>query len=637
VTASPRPVPLDVVPDGIPVDLVAADQFVVWKYVAKDGVWTKPPFVASHPARLASSTDPKTWRPYSIALGTYQDGKCDGIGVPMGDGRAGVDLDHCIDGDGVIAPWAQAIVTALHSYTERSPSGHGLRVFLRGTLPAGRRKAGDVEMYDGGRYLTVTGHHVPGTPSTIEERTAELHTLHAQTFPTKGNGHTTTTSTPRPSTPLDLGDSELLERARAASNGSKFSSLWSGDLSGHGSHSEADLALCNLLAFWTGADAGRVDRLFRQSALMRDKWDTRHGAQTYGDITVDKAIAGCRETYSGGWRRAAESSSPTGAVEADPHDADRAPEGERLILDPSDPLPSAKAFLSARHTADGHVALHHQGGAFLAFDPAVNAYHDHDESTVRSDMYRMLERCLRLSEPKPGQSPKLGPFKPNKGKVEYVLDALRALTNLASSAAAPCWLRDDPGLDPCDILACRSGLLHIPTRTLLPATPAFFTLQGLNFAFDPEAPAPEAWLQFLHDLWADDADSPATLQEAFGYNLTPRTHLQKVLMLVGPKRSGKGTIARVMRLLLGERNCCGPTLAGLADQFGLSVLIGKSLAVISDARIGGRTDTAVLTERLLSISGEDALSIPRKFLPDWTGKLSTRFWLLTTDPREAGR
>ena len=93
-----RPVPLPVQADGIPADLIAANRFVVWKYVVDDkGKWTKPPFVASHPARLASSTDATTWCPYTVALAAYHDGKCDGIGVPMGDGRAGVDHVQRVD------------------------------------------------------------------------------------------------------------------------------------------------------------------------------------------------------------------------------------------------------------------------------------------------------------------------------------------------------------------------------------------------------------------------------------------------------------------------------------------------------------------------------------------------------------
>jgi putative DNA primase/helicase len=116
-----------------------------------------------------------------------------------------------------------------------------------------------------------------------------------------------------------------------------------------------------------------------------------------------------------------------------------------------------------------------------------------------------------------------------------------------------------------------------------------------------------------------------------GYLLTPQTHFQKILMLVGPKRSGKGTIGRVIQMLLGSRNICGPTLASMCEPFGLSNLIGKSAAIISDARISGKADASVGIERMLSISGEDTLSIPRKYLQEWTGKLPTRFTVMTNE------
>jgi putative DNA primase/helicase len=156
-------------------------------------------------------------------------------------------------------------------------------------------------------------------------------------------------------------------------------------------------------------------------------------------------------------------------------------------------------------------------------------------------------------------------------------------------------------------------------------------LNGIGLEFNPEAPHPIEWFKFLHQLWPTDLDSISTLQEWMGLLLTARTHFQKMLMIVGPKRSGKGTIARVIRHLCGDVNVCGPTLANMSEQFGLSGLIGKTVAIIADARMSGRTDTAVVTERLLSISGEDMLSIPRKYLQDWGGKLSTRFMLMTNE------
>jgi hypothetical protein len=158
-------------------------------------------------------------------------------------------------------------------------------------------------MYDRAspRYLTLTGHHLPGTPTTIEDRTAALAALHAEvaaaiapTTHTKSNG----TRSPHPGEP---DDDVLLERARSAANGEKFRRLFDTGVTDGEDHSAADLALCGLLAFWAGRDAARMDRLFRRSALMRDKWNEKHAAdgQTYGAMTVGKAVAACRKTYSG--------------------------------------------------------------------------------------------------------------------------------------------------------------------------------------------------------------------------------------------------------------------------------------------------------------------------------------------------
>ncbi len=300
------------------------------------------------------------------------------------------------------------------------------------------------------------------------------------------------------------------------------------------------------------------------------------------------------------------------------------PEGD-LILAPADPLPSARTFLERSHMIDGVVTLLHQAGEFYRYAQHLNAYVGVEDAVLRAALYLLLEKAERRS----GRD--LLPFQPTKAKVENVLDALRALSNLPASSAAPCWINTESDLDPLDILPCRNGLLHVPSRHLLPPSPHFFTLNGLEFDFDADAPAPEHFLRFLEELWPDDQESKDCLLEWIGYLLTPRTHLQKILMLVGPKRSGKGTIGRLITHLIGKRNACAPTLAGMSIPFGLWALMGKAVAIIADARIGGRTDTAIVAERLLSISGEDIQSVSRKFLPDWTGRIGTRFMLLTNE------
>jgi putative DNA primase/helicase len=176
-----------------------------------------------------------------------------------------------------------------------------------------------------------------------------------------------------------------------------------------------------------------------------------------------------------------------------------------------------------------------------------------------------------------------------------------------------------------------NGILEFESRTLLPHTPEFFELHVLPFAYDPDAPPPTGWLSFLTALWGNDEESKRALQEWFGYVLANWTYLQKMFLIVGPKRSGKGTIARVLTGLLGRHNVAGPTLSGLTGNFGLQALIGKPLAVVSDARLGARADNLIAVERLLSISGEDTLTVDRKYKDAWTGRLRTRFLILTNE------
>jgi putative DNA primase/helicase len=185
-------------------------------------------------------------------------------------------------------------------------------------------------------------------------------------------------------------------------------------------------------------------------------------------------------------------------------------------------------------------------------------------------------------------------------------------------------------------MACTNGLLHLPTRDLLPHSPAFFTQNALDYDYDPAAPKPVSWLAFLNQMWPDDAESIAALRQIFGYCLTAYTSQQKAFLVVGPKRSGKGTIARVLARIVGADNTVAPTLAGLGTNFVLAPLIGRRVAIISDARLGGRADQAVIAERLLSITGEDAITIDRKYREAWTGKMGVRFLILTNElPRLA--
>jgi primase-polymerase (primpol)-like protein len=268
---------------GLPPEVRASTRAVVWRYEQRGKHMTKPPYQARKPEVPASVTNPRTWAPFAEALAVVRAGRAAGIGIVLvGDGRCVVDLDHVRDPvTGALTPEAAAIVQQVNSYTEVSPSGTGLRIIAWGTLPLGGRHKGHVEVYDCGRYFTVTGAHLPGTPRTIEHRTTELAVFHRQVF-----GPPAAPVAPRRHGPPLLADQQVLTRAQ---HGAKFPALWRGDWEGrYPSQSEADLALCSLLR-WAGAgtDEAQIDRLFRQSGLYRpERWDVGD----YAKRTITRAL-----------------------------------------------------------------------------------------------------------------------------------------------------------------------------------------------------------------------------------------------------------------------------------------------------------------------------------------------------------
>lgn len=240
--------------------------------------------------QAAKAGQPDTWARFEEAVQAAP--RYDGIGFEFdGSGIIGIDFDHCIE-NGQLAPWVSDWVSRFDSYTELSPSGTGIHILCQGSLrgrPAVKRK--EVEIYDRARYFTMTGRTFD-TPRPLRDAQAALDALY-EAFGRKDEK-------PRqaaPVRPLDMDDGTLIKKIEQSANGARFAPLWRGDTGGYGSHSEADLALCSILAFWTRCNADQMDRLFRSSGLMRDKWDRRQSGSTYGALTIQKAISQCTQVY----------------------------------------------------------------------------------------------------------------------------------------------------------------------------------------------------------------------------------------------------------------------------------------------------------------------------------------------------
>jgi hypothetical protein len=299
-----------------PPELAARPQWVVWR-LEKDAKGERDTKIPYNPRSggKASSTNPDTWTSLDFAEKALRKHSYSGLGFMFTKeaGIVGVDIDHCIV-DGALNETAAAILEKLPpTYMEISPSGTGMHIFLRGVMPDGGSKnsKSGVEMYVHSRYFTMTGRRYGDSPSVVAADGGALAWIHEQFIaqPKKE---------PKPKKKKQAGEplsnEEILEKARSAKNGAAFAALWEGrwesdchpnesaDSPGtptFASQSEADLALCCKLAFWTGKDRERMDRMFRQSGLMREKWDARHHASgaTYGQETLDRALDTVEEGY----------------------------------------------------------------------------------------------------------------------------------------------------------------------------------------------------------------------------------------------------------------------------------------------------------------------------------------------------
>ena len=298
--AAIKPTPIEILADNIPAGLKELNQWVVWNYSEKNGRFTKPPYQPDGNAK-ASTTDPKTWSNFKHCFEHYFVCESDGVGFVLTeqDDLVCIDLDHCLTG-GTLSPTAQQIVDrfAGSAFIEKSPGGDGLHLFVRGKLPRpGNRAPGGIEAYDHKRYMTLTGHRLGGQAEPMPAQddidwfheTFLKHSIPAIAPPTVSVASDDCS---------EVTDDELIKRIRRSSTqGHKFSKLFDEGTFTHldtgeivTDQSVLDMKLVEMLAFWCSRDAEQMDRLFRQSALMRDKWDSSRGSETYGSITINKAI-----------------------------------------------------------------------------------------------------------------------------------------------------------------------------------------------------------------------------------------------------------------------------------------------------------------------------------------------------------
>lgn len=265
----------------------------------------------------------------------------------------------------------------------------------------------------------------------------------------------------------------------------------------------------------------------------------------------------------------------------------------------------------------------------------VNSYRVHEKQAVRTALQEWMARGV---DSETGEV-----VHPNKRDLDDTMDALRSVCFRSQrEAAPPVWFDEWEDVDPNPklTLAATNGLVDLETLNVYPNTPRYFSRNGLDYAYDHDAPEPVQWNAFLESLWPTHAamtpelaaahlQNKLTLQEIMGHLLTGETKYQKVFLFVGAPRSGKGTIARVIARMVGLDNVVEQSANKLGKEFGLKALLGKQVMIVPDLRLGRESNTSSIAEVILNISGEDRISVGRKFQDDWSGRLNTRLLLIS--------
>ncbi|MGX1743810.1 DNA primase family protein [Bosea sp. NPDC055353] len=302
-----------------------------------------------------------------------------------------------------------------------------------------------------------------------------------------------------------------------------------------------------------------------------------------------------------------------------------AAEAARIVLKRSDFKHTADEFLS--RCADHGTIYRYWRGTFYVY--RLNHYEPLSNDLFETKVLGFLNAAeVRVLNKTTGIY-EFEPYLPNNTHISNVVTQLRAACSLADDQQLGGWIGRD---DAHDWIALRNGIFRISDQTLYSYSPEFFGLGVSNFDLLPkhESRCP-AWLKFVQEIFPDDVEAQTTLQETLGYLTSSDTSLHKIMVLTGAPRSGKSTILRVLKQLIGETNYGASDLVALGSRFGLAPLVGKKICAIADANMHSNYESATAAERMKNISGEDTVDIDRKNRDTIAMQLTARIILASNE------
>ena len=613
---------------AIPEELKRLPNWICWNAVYDEdrGKIKKLP-VNPKTGGNAQSNNPDTWTDFYTAVKASE--KFSGIGFMFGNCEYfGVDIDGIEneiamyksgDGDNIVSEF----VHELQSYSEISQSGKGIHIICKGNLPKNGRRRGNVEMYETGRFFVMTGNSC-SEYSEIKNCTESIKPLHSKYI---GGGKE---PVPRVIRTMNFASAnDIVKAAANAKNGDKFKSLYSGsyNTSEYTSQSEADMALCQMLAFWTGCDADKMDAVFRQSGLMREKWDRKQSGSTYGALTIQKAIAGCTTVYNP--KRydysIRSSEKPNGISAGEPVFDD-----EQANFQPNytmDDMGNAQRFVDL---FGDQIRYCYTDKKWLWYDSRKWCY---DNEGMRE---RMADRAIeamkaeakfyiQADEENGGDMAKA--FEKHMKKSRFYNSRISMLNMVQHHVPVLPFQLDRYKM----VLNTPSGVLNLKSGELKEHKPEYYLTKITPVEFSENAECPK-WLEFLNEIFDGDKDLIRYIQKAVGYTLTGSTAEQCAFFLYGTGKNGKSTFLDIIRDVFGDyaANIQPETIMVKSNTGGnansdIARLKGARLVTSVEPNEGVRINEGLLKQ----LTGDDPVTARKLYSEEFEFKPEFKLWIAT--------
>ena len=526
---------------NIPDELKQLDNWCVWKFENRNGKRTKIPFNAAT-GEFAKSNDKSTWSSYETAVNAEG---VDGIGFFFEPPYLGIDIDDIDDDlhrfkqgdklDNIVSEFNEAF----KSYTEVSPSGNGLHIIVKGKIPGSRRRKGNIEMYDSGRFFTMTGKNIGKYKDVTEVSEQVFKTIYNKYLPDNTIKYPTTNNYQE--NIHNLSEIDVINEIYNSKQAKLFDDLMKGNYEPYyTSHSEADMALANILAFWCAKDYSQMDSIFRQSNLYRDKWDEKRKNSTYGEQTLFKAINEVNNIYT-----------PKQEKEENPlryalsHIFDSEKKDKEYPIRSYDDTGNADRFIDRY----GHLYKHsYITNKFYIYDG--QKWKVDDRGAIRKLIDEMIESIKNekvLHSEDVTEEEAREAFQKYYKKTRGTQSKKNIMNELMhrKTVTPDEFDKDDM------LLNVANGYVDLTSRELYKhdINKMFSQISNTDYS---EKMQPAVWLDFLNDIFAGDKAVIRYIQKALGYSLTGSTREQVMFILFGKGRNGKSIFVETIAEILGD-------------------------------------------------------------------------------------